>query len=144
MVRRIDRGHRPATGWGRNPDAPSFRAGRVELLLPQGRPAIMTGGVNPDGEPLVRLVVGGQEWSAVIDTGFNGDLELPESLRLLVHPRSAGTVESILAGGQTLFEEAFEVEFPFDGQIVVADATFVPDSVILLGTHLLRKHRLSI
>jgi len=33
------------------------------------------GTTNDDGVPVIRLVVAGQDWAAVIDTGFNGDLE---------------------------------------------------------------------
>ena len=36
------------------------------------------------------------------------------------------------------------VEFPFDGQTVQAEATFVSGSHILIGTHLLREYSLQI
>jgi hypothetical protein len=36
------------------------------------------------------------------------------------------------------------VDFPFDGQTEIAEATFVPGREILVGTHLLRQHQLTI
>lgn len=36
------------------------------------------GTVSDVGVPTIILPIAGQEWSATIDTGFNGDLELPE------------------------------------------------------------------
>lgn len=104
----------------------------------------MTGIVNGSGEPRLTLVIAGQSCSAVIDTGFNGDLELPESLRPYVNARSIGTAVSDLAGGQTIVEDLFKVDFPFDGQLVELEATFVPDATILVGTHMLRSYRLTI
>ncbi len=35
------------------------------------------GDVSEDGVPAITIVVDGEGWSAIIDTGFNGDLELP-------------------------------------------------------------------
>ena len=43
---------------------------------------------------------------ATIDTGFNGDLELPESLRKSLNAHYVGQATSALAGGQTI-EELF-------------------------------------
>lgn len=80
----------------------------------------------------------------MIDTGFNGDLELPDSLRNLLNTRYVGRVTSALAGGQTIQEDVYLVTFPFDGQIVQAEATFVSDSQILVGTHLLQNYSLHI
>jgi predicted aspartyl protease len=104
----------------------------------------MVGTVDADGTPFLLLTVAGRIWTAVIDTGFNGDLELPEDLRSSVNPRDNGYSHSLLAGGQSILEEVFLIDFPFDGQTVEADATFVPGQTILLGTHLLRRHRLEI
>lgn len=38
---------------------------------------MITGRVSNEGVPIIQLAVAGKTWSAVIDTGFNGDLELP-------------------------------------------------------------------
>ena len=104
----------------------------------------MHGMVSDTGVPIITLFVAGQEWTATIDTGFNGDLELPEALRNVLQPQYVGKVTSSLAGGQTIEEDVYLVDFPFDGDIIQARATFVIGSEILIGTHLLREYCLQI
>ena len=105
---------------------------------------MIAGSVSDEGVPVIALEVAGQDWSAIIDTGFNGDLELPEGLRGKLNDQPAGRLRSALAGGQIIEEDAYSVDFPFDDQILHAIATFVPDSQILLGTNLLRDYYLQI
>jgi predicted aspartyl protease len=105
---------------------------------------VIVGTVNDAGIPTIALTVAGLTWSATIDTGFNGDLELPTLLRPFVNARFIGHVLSLLAGGQSVEEDTYRVDFPFDGQTVVAQATFVPGGEILIGTHFLRGYRLEI
>lgn len=105
---------------------------------------MILGGVSDDGIPTITISIDGEDWSAIIDTGFNGDLELPERLRAQVNARYTGQVSSVLAGGQTIDEDAYLVDFPFDGDLVRATATFVQSSQILMGTNLLREYRLQI
>ena len=105
---------------------------------------MITGTVSADGVPVITLEVDGQDWPAIIDTGFNGDLELPEALRGKLNDQPAGRLRSALAAGRIVEEDAYSVEFPFDGQTCHAIATFVPDPQILIGTNLLREHHLQI
>ena len=105
---------------------------------------MIAGRVNRDGVAVLALMVAGQSWPAIIDTGFNGDLELPQSLRAQMNARFKGRYRSLLAGGQSIVEDTYRVDFPFDGQTLVAEATFVAGGEILIGTHLLRKYRLEI
>ena len=105
---------------------------------------MIRGTVSTDGVPTITLSIAGQDWHAIIDTGFNSDLELPEGLRGSLNARYVGRVTSALAGGQIIEEEVYLVEFPFDGQTVQAEATFVSGSQILIGTHLLREYCLQI
>jgi len=105
---------------------------------------MIQGTVTTDGVPTVSLAVGGKTWTATIDTGFNGDLELPEALRPFVKPRFLAPTEWLLAGGQRTIEDTYEVEFSFDGEILAAEATFVPDDSILIGTGLMNQYRLTI
>ncbi|HEX3033885.1 MAG TPA: hypothetical protein VHT73_01975 [Thermodesulfobacteriota bacterium] len=105
---------------------------------------MIRGIVSDDGVPTITLSVAGQDWITIIDTGFNGDLELPEDLRDSLNARYVGRVTSALAGGQTIEEDVYLVEFAFDGQMVQAEATFVPGSQILIGTHLLQQYHLQI
>ena len=105
---------------------------------------MITGIVTDDGVPLIRVSIGGHEWPAIIDTGFNGGLELPESCRDVVEPQFLGRIVSVLAGGMKIEEDAFRVEFPFDGDGVESEATFVDSETILIGTALLANHLLAI
>jgi hypothetical protein len=105
---------------------------------------LIDGVVTHDGVPLIELSIAGRKWTAVIDTGFNGDLELPAALRRSLSPRFIGRSRSYLAGGKYIDEDSFLVDFPFDGRVIRAEATFVPQGEILVGTHLLRSYRLVI
>ena len=102
------------------------------------------GTVSASRVPTITLIIAGQEWTATIDTGFNGDLELPEILRDALSPRYIGRVISVLAGGQTIEEELYRVNVPFDDKMISAEATFVADSEILIGTRLLQEYHLQI
>jgi predicted aspartyl protease len=105
---------------------------------------VITGHVSDDGVPVIALEIDGQTWSAIIDTGFNGDVELPNALRGKLNDQPAGRLRSALAGGRIIEEDAYSVEFPFDGRSYYAIATFVLDPQILIGTNLLRQHALHI
>jgi len=105
---------------------------------------VIVGRVTDDGVPLVELEIGGTSWTAVIDTGFNGDLQLPFALGPSVKARYRGMVSSLLADGHAIEEESYSVELPFDGRLVEAAATFGPDTEILIGTRLMREHRLEV
>ena len=102
------------------------------------------GTVSDVGVPTIILPIARQEWSATIDTGFNGDLELPEVLRNVLDPQYVGRVTSSLAGGQTIEEDVYLLDFPFDSQIIQARATFVVGGDILIGTRLLQEYCLQI
>lgn len=41
----------------------------------------MQGTVTLDGVPMLYLPVAGRSWPAIVDTGFNGALELPDALQ---------------------------------------------------------------
>lgn len=105
---------------------------------------MIAGTVTDNGVPTIMLLVAARAWPGIIDTGFNGDLELPEVLRPAVRPRFIGRISSALAGGQHIEEDVYLVDFPFDGRTVPAETTFVPGSEILVGTQLLRPYRLEI
>lgn len=105
---------------------------------------MIRGSVDADGAPVISLSVGQRSWRAVVDTGFNGDLELPYALVPAVNARFFAHGRANLAGGQSVEEEYYLVDFPFDGQTVRAVASFVNGDEILVGTRLLRKHRLVI
>jgi predicted aspartyl protease len=105
---------------------------------------LITGIVSEDGEPTIILEIAGRFWEAIVDTGFNGDLELPIALKRVLPCRFVGQITSLLAGNQRIDEDSFQVKFPFDGETVLAEATFVPGRQILIGTRLLRSYRLEV
>ena len=104
----------------------------------------MEGVVDERGIPVIDIFIGGRTWAATLDTGFNGDLELPEALRPFVNPRYAGRAESFLAGAVSISEDHYRVSFPFDDATVSAVATFMPGEGILIGTRLLKPYRLTV
>ena len=106
---------------------------------------MITGTVTDDGIPIIILPRAGQLWQAIIDTGFNRDVELPEGLRSdAVNVQYIGRMTALLASGQHSEEDLYAVDFPFDGRLMQAEATFVSGQEILIGTNLLRSYRLEI
>jgi len=105
---------------------------------------LIDGIITDDGVPAIGVQVGNQRWQAIIDTGFNGDLELPEQLRSHVNAQFVGRLTSLLAANQQTEENVFLVDFPFDGRTVRAQATFVDGGEILIGTGMLGDYRLQI
>ncbi len=103
---------------------------------------MIVGSITAEGVPVVGLSLAGSLWSANVATGFNGDLELPASMQTFVNARFLCRSRSLLAVGQIVEEHTYLVDFPFDGQTYLAEATFVTGSEILIGTHLLTGHRL--
>ena len=61
-----------------------------------------------------------------------------------MNPRFLASTEWLLAVGQRTLEDTYEVEFPFDGEMLAAEATFVPDDSILIGTGLMAQYRLTV
>ena len=102
------------------------------------------GVVSDDDVPTITLSIAGRCCIAIIDTGFNGDLELVDELREPLGARYVGRATVSLAGGQTIEEDVYLVDFPLDGRIIQAEATFVSGTRILLGTRLLRRYRLEV
>jgi clan AA aspartic protease len=105
---------------------------------------LIDGIITDDGVPAIGVQVGNQRWQAIIDTGFNGELELPERLRSHVNAHFVGRATSLLAANQRVEEDVFLVDFPFDGRTVRAQATFVDGGEILIGTRMLDDYRLRI
>ena len=63
---------------------------------------MIAGSVGTDGVPVIPLRIGDRQWRAVVDTGFNGDLELPEALRADLDVRFIGQTRFLLAAGHTV------------------------------------------
>ncbi len=102
------------------------------------------GAIDGSGVPFITVEVAGREWKVVIDTGFNGYQELPFDLAPHVNPRFYNRAPSLLAANQSIEEDNYFVDFPFDGDIVRAVATFSDGSGILLGTQMIRDYKLTV
>ena len=105
---------------------------------------MISGIVTGNGVPLIVLKLASEDWLTVVDTGFNGALELPAALSSRLILQSAGFITSELAAGVTVEEEAFRTFNEFDGEQIEVDVTFADVEQALLGTWLLAKHRLEI
>ena len=105
---------------------------------------MIEGRVTSDGVPKIVVEIEGHQWTAVIDTGFNRYLELPVELKTELNAVYFGQVVSALAGGQELEAEAYYVEFPWDGDHVLAEVTFVDGDEILVGTSMMSRQRLTV
>ena len=105
---------------------------------------MISGIVTEDGVPLVTLRLDDEDWVAIIDTGFNGSLELPAPLSTRLKTETLGFIDAELAAGVTIREELFEIQIDFDGEPVAAQATFADVRFVLIGTRLLARHRLEI
>lgn len=97
-----------------------------------------------DGVPMIELPFGPETFEAIVDTGFNGYLELPSSQFDQLNPEFEGEVTAELAGGITITEAVYRVEIPFEGRNVDAIVSFVDGDGVLLGTAMLEDYRLSI
>lgn len=105
---------------------------------------MIAGQVSDDGVPYITLRIADRDWRAVVDTGFNGHLELPGALFEYVDAELIGQIMSDLAGGVTVDEDLYEVTVPFDGLAVRVTATFTDTDTLLLGTWMLVAYRLAI
>ena len=105
---------------------------------------MITGRVSKSLIPVITLEIGGIPFDTVVDTGFNGYLELPNILRSTLQPRFAGRIKSLLGGGQRIEEDVYLAGIPFDGELVEASVTFVDGDKVLLGTQMLKNHRVVI
>jgi predicted aspartyl protease len=111
---------------------------------------VLTGQVDDQLRALVRVPLRAapnaplREIVAWVDTAFNGGLTAPRTLIPSSGLLQEGTVEAVLADGQTVELETFDCYLDWFGatyrtQVIASDATYP-----LLGTLLLSGHRLTI
>ena len=53
---------------------------------------MISGIVTDDGVPIIEVEAGGERWQAIIDTGFNGELELLDRLQSQANAKFVGRV----------------------------------------------------
>jgi clan AA aspartic protease len=108
---------------------------------------MITGKVTANLEATIELEVNGssqlpQQVEAVIDTGFNGYLTLPDHLIGLLNLSPAGNRSATLGDGSAVILDAFIATVPWHGQdrnVLVLEA----EGGALVGMSLLRGSRLS-
>jgi clan AA aspartic protease len=105
---------------------------------------VIKGTVSASGVPTIELAIAGKSYRCIVDSGFNGDVELPEELRKPLNAKLLGSLTFNLAAGTIVEEDVYQVEIPFDGRVVKANATFADTDDVLIGTRLLRDYRLTI
>ena len=77
---------------------------------------MISGSVSREGVPIITVQIAQQIVQAIVDTGFNGDVELPESLMGDIDALPIGVVHSYLAGGRVVEEDCYLVSMSFDGE----------------------------
>lgn len=110
---------------------------------------MLKGHVNSRGEPVVRIFLlfstnRSQSHSAVIDTGFNGTLSLPESLIQRLGWRWIGYESYEIATGDVVREKVFVGRIRWFGRTQEVDTVASHAKDILIGTRLLEERRLTI
>ena len=110
---------------------------------------MLHGRVNPRGEPVVRLSLisstnRSRSYPAVIDTGFNGTLSLPESLIQRLGWRWIGYESYEIATGDVVREKVYVGRVRWSRRIQEVDLVASHSRDILIGTRLLQGNRLFI
>jgi predicted aspartyl protease len=105
---------------------------------------MIDGVVTEQDTPEITMAIAGRDFRAVVDSGFNGYLELPGILQTELELVDAGIVESTLAADQIVYEQCYQIEVEFDGQTMEAIVTFSSSDTILVGTKMMLQHRLLI
>ena len=109
---------------------------------------MMSGQVNAHLEPILNVTIHGptgisRTISALIDTGFGGELTLPISvIRVLALPLS-GRIASSLADGTLKLFDVYQAQIEWDGSLRLIDIQ-VSGAQPLLGTQLLSGYDLSV
>jgi len=103
-----------------------------------------TGVLTPDGMAVLEIELSGQLLPAVIDTGFEGGLQLPHSWYPRLQPPPYRQVTYQLGGGQILVQHTYLVTFALDGHTQTVETLFADSDEILLGVDAMREYRLVI
>ena len=110
---------------------------------------MLKGLVNSRGEPVVHITLIYTKdragfFPAVIDTGFNGTLSLPDPLIRRLGLRWIGHESYEIAAGDVVWEKVFVGRIRWFGRIQEVDVLASHAKDILIGTRLLEDHRLII
>jgi len=105
---------------------------------------MVRGTLRSTGSPVVPLEIAGQVFEAVIDTGFEGGLQLPNIFISILNPVFAGRQRYELPDGSVLISDLYDVVVILDGIGLDLRTQFSQSDEILLGTDALKDYRLEI
>jgi predicted aspartyl protease len=95
---------------------------------------MIQGVVSENGEPTIPLQVASVTCRVIVDTGFNGDLQLPAEFRNKIPAEYAGRTVWLLANNETLEEDTFLVQHRLTVDFVQRAVQITrSESVSLLG-----------
>jgi predicted aspartyl protease len=102
------------------------------------------GALRPTGSPVVPIEIAGQTLEAVLDTGFEGGLQLLVAFAGVVNPIFRVHQPTQYADGRIELVPIFDVVVVFDGQPCVMRTQFADSDEIMLGVDALKDYRLEI
>ncbi len=109
---------------------------------------MVTGFFDEYGQPKVSILIKGHKGEhsvdAVIDTGFDGFICLPTSLAIQLGLELCGAQGVELADGSQHEELVFTGTTTFDGETCTVEIALTESDDALIGTELLRAHKLEI
>jgi clan AA aspartic protease len=105
---------------------------------------MISGRLEPDGRDVVSITVAGLTLDAVIDTGYDGGVTLPDSLAHVLNLRIRGQDWYQLGDGTQILATVYESEIELGGDLYPAEVLYSTGDEVLLGTEVLRNFRLAI
>lgn len=96
------------------------------------------------GLPLVTLQVRSQEVEALLDTGFDGWLMLPNSMIKDLNLKYVGQTDYELADGEVVESQLYEAELDWLGEEKKISVVSTPSDLSLLGMGLLANAKTTI
>jgi predicted aspartyl protease len=101
-------------------------------------------GVFRNGQPLVDIEVSGvkglrKRMTALVDSGFNGHLQIPFVEALPLGLVLSGTARNLLADGSSVQHLVCEGDVGIGGSFCKVAIDIVPAEIVLIGTALLAK-----
>lgn len=103
-----------------------------------------TGRLTSKYVALIPIELFGKPYEAVIDTGFEGSLQLPNSLFQLVNPVHYRFLTYEYGAGQTGTMPSYWVKLTIDGIEYQAETIFADTDQLLIGVEMLTGFRLEI
>ncbi|HET6573861.1 MAG TPA: hypothetical protein VFG68_09685 [Fimbriiglobus sp.] len=105
---------------------------------------MVQGALRPRGTPVVPIEVAGQTFEAILDTGFEGGLQLPDVFQPIVGGNFVIREPIQYGDGSIGHVDVYEVTVRFDGEDQVLRTQFAGSDELILGIEALKDYRLEI